>query len=194
MIMQKPRIAIICGGKTAFQSISLLALDGYLAGVAIGGKNNEAIDVLKKAVQQSKMPFIHIADKKELSEPKNWLMSINADYVFSINFPYIITEDLLNLLPEKWFNFHMGSLPKYRGAMPIFEVIKAGEKETAIAVHNMTAYFTRTDGTTVSQSVSFTGKQSTYYWAGEDHDAAGKGFTASGAQGAGTDYPLMNFQ
>ena len=29
-----------------------------------------------------------------------------------------------------------------------------------------TAYFTRTDGTNISQVVSFTGKESTYYWAG----------------------------
>ncbi|MEL1242440.1 hypothetical protein AAEO59_15395, partial [Flavobacterium sp. DGU99] len=49
-----------------------------------------------------------------------------------------------------------------------------------------TAYFKLTDGTTVSQVVPFTGKEGTYYWAGEDHNAVGTGFTASGAQGAAT--------
>lgn len=48
------------------------------------------------------------------------------------------------------------------------------------------AYFKSTDGTTISQAVAFTGKEGTNYWAGEDHNAAGTGFTASGAQGAAT--------
>nr|WP_294859678.1 T9SS type A sorting domain-containing protein [uncultured Fluviicola sp.] len=44
-----------------------------------------------------------------------------------------------------------------------------------------TSYFRLTDGSTVSQVVPFTGKEGTSYWAGEDHNALGTGFTASGA-------------
>jgi MBG domain (YGX type)/SprB repeat/Putative Ig domain len=47
-----------------------------------------------------------------------------------------------------------------------------------------TSYFRLTDGSTVSQAVSFTGKEGTNYWAGEDHNAVGTGFTASGAEAA----------
>ncbi|MFM9988766.1 MAG: hypothetical protein ACKVOV_09055, partial [Flavobacterium sp.] len=46
------------------------------------------------------------------------------------------------------------------------------------------SYFKLTDGSTISQVVPFTSKQGTNFWAGEDHNAAGTGFTASGAQGA----------
>ena len=53
-----------------------------------------------------------------------------------------------------------------------------------------TSYFRLTDGSTISQVVAFTGKQGTSFWAGEDHNAAGTGFTASGAQGAATNSPL----
>jgi hypothetical protein len=49
-----------------------------------------------------------------------------------------------------------------------------------------TSYFRLTDGSTVSQVVPFSGKEGTNYWAGEDHNAAGTGFTASQAQGAPT--------
>ncbi len=44
-----------------------------------------------------------------------------------------------------------------------------------------TAYFRLTDGTTVNQAVSFTGKEGTFYWAGEDHNAVGTGFSSDGA-------------
>ncbi|MEO7978646.1 SprB repeat-containing protein, partial [Flavobacterium sp.] len=43
------------------------------------------------------------------------------------------------------------------------------------------SYFKLTDGLTIQQIVPFTGKQGTSFWAGEDHNATGTGFTASGA-------------
>ncbi|MGX7668972.1 SprB repeat-containing protein, partial [Flavobacterium pedocola] len=46
------------------------------------------------------------------------------------------------------------------------------------------SYFRLTDGSTISQVVAFTGKQGSSYWAGEDHNATGTGFTSSGAEGA----------
>ena len=56
------------------------------------------------------------------------------------------------------------------------------------------SYFRLTDGSTVSQAVAFTGKEGTNYWAGEDHNGPGTGFTASGAQGAGTNDILDELQ
>ncbi len=46
------------------------------------------------------------------------------------------------------------------------------------------SYFRLTDGSTASQVVTFTGKEGTNYWAGEDHNGPGTGFTTSGAQNA----------
>ena len=44
--------------------------------------------------------------------------------------------------PEKKFiNFHPGPLPQYRGPMPLFEVLRYQEKETAISVHFMNEEF-----------------------------------------------------
>lgn len=137
--MKKLRTVIICGGKTAFESIHLLALEGNLAGVVIGGKDRESSDILERFASGSDLPFLSIRSGKELSKLEEWINNLQPETIFSINFPYIITENLLDLLPGKWFNFHMGPLPSYRGAMPIFEVIRAREKETAIAVHQMVA-------------------------------------------------------
>ncbi|MCI9846976.1 cadherin repeat domain-containing protein, partial [Flavobacterium pectinovorum] len=56
------------------------------------------------------------------------------------------------------------------------------------------SYFKLTDGSTIQQIVPFTGKQGTYFWAGEDHNAAGTGFVTSGAQGAATNSPNNELQ
>jgi hypothetical protein len=68
--------------------------------------------------------------------------------------------------------------------------IRTPEENGGVGGPPNTSYFRLTDGTTVSQSVAFTGKQGTFYWAGEDHNAPGTGFTASGAQGAAANSPL----
>ncbi len=137
--MKKLKTVIICGGKTAFQSIHLLALEGNLSGVVIGGKDTESAQMLEQFASSSNIPFLSIHSVKDLSQLEEWIKNIQPETIFSINFPFIIKEDILDLLPNKWFNFHMGPLPHYRGAMPIFEVLKAQEKETAIAVHKMVA-------------------------------------------------------
>ncbi len=135
--MKKLKTIVICGGKTAFQSIHLLALEGNLAGVVIGGKDTESAQILEQFASGSNIPFLSIHSGKDVPQLEEWIKNIQPESIFSINFPFIISEKLLELLPGKWFNFHMGPLPSYRGAMPIFEVLKAGEKETAIAVHQM---------------------------------------------------------
>jgi methionyl-tRNA formyltransferase len=137
--MKKLKTVIICGGKTAFESINLLALEGNLAGVVIGGKDKESAQMLEQFASSSNIPFLSIHSTKDLPQLEEYIRNIQPEYIFSINFPFIINEDILGSLPNKWFNFHMGPLPYYRGAMPIFEVIKAQEKETAIAVHKMVA-------------------------------------------------------
>ncbi|NHM01733.1 T9SS type A sorting domain-containing protein [Flavobacterium difficile] len=47
-----------------------------------------------------------------------------------------------------------------------------------------TSYFRLTDGSNINQVVPFSGRQGTSFWAGEDHNGTGTGFTASGAEGA----------
>jgi hypothetical protein len=44
-----------------------------------------------------------------------------------------------------------------------------------------TSYFVLATGSNISQSVPFTGLQGGNYWAGEDHNVAGTGWTAAGA-------------
>ncbi|TDE28224.1 T9SS type A sorting domain-containing protein [Flavobacterium ranwuense] len=54
-----------------------------------------------------------------------------------------------------------------------------------------TSYFKLTDGSNVSQVVTFSGKEGSNYWAGEDHNVTGTGLPSAGA---GTDDPLNELQ
>lgn len=64
----------------------------------------------------------------------NKLKSFNPDLLVSILGNQIFKRDLLNLAPKGCINLHTALLPKYRGLMPTFWVMKNNEKYTGVSV------------------------------------------------------------
>jgi methionyl-tRNA formyltransferase len=137
----KLKIVILCGGKFAFSSIQLLALEKYLCGIAIGGSQREPVTLLKEEAGKVAIPFLHVPSAGKMDELEHWIRQISPHAVFCICFPYLLSTTLLNLIPDCFINFHPGPLPEYRGPMPIFEVIRSCEKETALSIHLMNEGF-----------------------------------------------------
>src|SRR3989344_5327694 len=134
----QPRIVLMCGGPFAYRGLSALAYEKYLAGVVIGTKETHVSNLLRQECEQSSVPFLNINGSSEIENLIEWLEEIKPDAVFCICFPYLIPARLIRNETIKFINFHTGPLPSYRGPMPIFEVIRRGEKETAMSVHFMT--------------------------------------------------------
>lgn len=137
----KKKILVLCGGKFALGALQKLAFEQYLCGVAIGKGQDSVVKSLENASTTSKLPFKHFPTKKSTEELGNWIRSIQPDYIFCISFPFLLTQDVLSYGEKKFINLHLGPLPAYRGPMPIFEVLRYQEKETAIAVHYMNEDF-----------------------------------------------------
>lgn len=138
---KQKKILLLCGGKFAFKAIQLLAYEKFLCGIGIGKGNENIIDALEKECEDNKISFQSFPSKNSLKEMRSWIDSVQPDYIFSISFPLLIPDDVLSYGQEKFINFHPGPLPQYRGPMPIFEVLKNQEKETAISVHFMNSKF-----------------------------------------------------
>ncbi len=64
----------------------------------------------------------------------NKLKSFNPDLLVSILGNQIFKQDLLDLAPKGCINLHTALLPKYRGLMPTFWVLKNNEKYTGVSV------------------------------------------------------------
>ncbi len=79
-------------------------------------------------------------DKIVLEEPINSKSSIDIiksykpDLLVSILGNQIFKEPIINLAPKGCINLHTALLPKYRGLMPSFWVLKNNEKETGVSV------------------------------------------------------------
>jgi methionyl-tRNA formyltransferase len=138
---EKKKILLLCGGKFAFKAIQLLAVEKYLFGIGIGKGSEIIVDALERECENNDIPFQSFSNRESMSEMRTWINSIQPDYIFSISFPFLIPDDVLAYGAEKFINFHPGPLPQYRGVMPIFEVLKNQEKETAICAHFMNSKF-----------------------------------------------------
>lgn len=138
---EKKKILVLCGGKFAFKSLQLLAYEKNLCGVGIGKGSEIIIDALERESEDNGIAFKSFPNKNSLSEMREWINTVQPDYIFSISFPFLIPIEVLNYGEEKFINFHPGPLPQYRGVMPIFEVLKNQETETAISTHFMNSKF-----------------------------------------------------
>ena len=75
-----------------------------------------------------------------LENPINNINSVNKiklfkpDLLVSILGNQIFKEPILNLAPKGCINLHTALLPKYRGLMPTFWVMKNNEKKTGVSV------------------------------------------------------------
>lgn len=58
--------------------------------------------------------------------------SLDADLYFVFSYGKILPDNLINSPKFKSINLHPSKLPKYRGATPVPEMLKNGDKETAL--------------------------------------------------------------
>lgn len=135
------KIMVLCGGKFAFKTLQLLAYENFICAIGIGKSNNTITDALEQESKNNNFGFKSFPDKKSVSEMRAWIDEIQPDYIFCISFPFLLPESVLSYGNDKFINFHPGPLPQYRGVMPIFEVLKNQETETAICAHFMNAKF-----------------------------------------------------
>jgi len=135
------KILVLCGGKFAFPSLQQLGMEQFLCGIAIGKGDREIVGALQAESGKSGFAFESFPDKDSLKGLRGWINQVQPDYIFSISFPFLLSEEVLAYGEDRFINFHPGPLPQYRGPMPLFEVLRYQEKETAISVHFMNSEF-----------------------------------------------------
>lgn len=135
------KIMVLCGGKFAFKALQLLAYEKFICAIGIGKGAITITDALERESEDNNFGFKSFPDKKSVIEMSAWIDDVQPDYIFCISFPFLLPESVLSYGSNKFINFHPGPLPQYRGVMPIFEVLKNQETETAICAHFMNSKF-----------------------------------------------------
>ncbi len=93
-------------------------------------KNNSVPTVLAR----HRVPMLTLTSSINNGESLAQIRSYNPDILISIAGNEIFKRPLIDLAPHGCLNLHTSLLPKYRGLMPSFWVLKKGETETGVSV------------------------------------------------------------
>ena len=89
---------------------------------------------LDSVLKKSKIPKIILEKNINSKESVEIIKSYQPDLLISILGNQIFKEQIFNLAPKGCLNLHTALLPKYRGLMPTFWVLKNNEKYTGVSV------------------------------------------------------------
>jgi methionyl-tRNA formyltransferase len=89
-----------------------------------------------KLAREAGIPVIE-TDSVNSPSYRERVRSWAPDVIVSVAAPQIFREKLLAIPPFGCVNIHSGRLPAYRGMMPIFWQMLAGERVATVTVHEM---------------------------------------------------------
>jgi len=85
-------------------------------------------------LRQNKITNIKLRGSVNSKHSLDKIKSFNPDLIVSILGNQIFKRELIDLAPKGCINLHTALLPKYRGLMPTFWVMKNNEKYTGVSV------------------------------------------------------------
>ncbi|MBW7954438.1 methionyl-tRNA formyltransferase [Candidatus Gracilibacteria bacterium] len=100
----------------------------------------------KKEILKTKTAEFATSNNLELMQPEtlknnieflNKLKSLNLDFIVVVAYGKIIPQNILDIPKYSCINIHGSILPNYRGASPVQESLKAGDKKTGITIMYM---------------------------------------------------------
>ncbi len=110
-----------------------------VAGVGMTAKQSEVSAVVSMMCNQFKVPLRLFRKSTFAADLKEWTQQAQPDAVWVKTFPWKIPDAALGLPRYGFINFHYAPLPEYRGANPLFWMIRNGVQEAGVTVHQMTA-------------------------------------------------------
>lgn len=122
-------LGILCSGGLGLDTLIKIADNHQVEFILTDSKSEGIIDFAKK----SGIPCFKGNPRK--GKGYNFIKSHNVDVIASINYLFIIEEDIINHSNILTFNIHGSLLPKYRGRTPHVWAIINGETAAGITAH-----------------------------------------------------------
>lgn len=131
----KSKIAVLCNNRMAIPALQSLHSSGQLYGIGVPEGNTDVIDFCAMLSRQSGIPLIIMKKENFSLQITELIGKVNPEYIFTMTFPWKISDEILKKYPATFYNFHYGLLPEMRGADPVFQSLRSQAKETGITVH-----------------------------------------------------------
>lgn len=140
--MKINKIAIIGRTEILYETALLLLDRGYKIPLIITGKEapeyQKTAEDFKELASKIGAKFIYTNKINNKLEELKSITSVNPiDIGISLNYPTIISQEVINLFKLGILNAHGGDLPRYRGNACQGWAILQGEQKIGICVHKM---------------------------------------------------------
>nr|WP_315222215.1 formyltransferase family protein [uncultured Flavobacterium sp.] len=136
MSMQRD-IVILCNNRMAFPAMQTLYGLNKLHTIGVPVGNDEVLSFCSPFASQTGVNLILLEKEKLENQLQGLLESSEINYVFTMTFPWKLSEKIIEQYPNLFYNFHYGLLPEMRGCDPVFESIRQQKQETGITVHTI---------------------------------------------------------
>ncbi len=124
-----PTIGVLCSGGLGLDTLSKIAKDYTIQFVLTDINSTGIIDFA------SKFNIPIYAGNPRKGNGFNFIKQFDVDIIASINYLFLIEEDIINHSNVLTFNIHGSLLPKYRGRTPHVWAIINGETKAGITAH-----------------------------------------------------------
>ncbi|TCI91735.1 methionyl-tRNA formyltransferase [Tenacibaculum sp. M341] len=123
------KLGVLCSGNLGL-SVLEYSFNNYEIGFILTDRKSK--DILKFALDNNVPCF---SGNPRNGKAYNFIKNIEVDVIASVNYLFLIEEDIINHSKKVTFNIHGSLLPKYRGRTPHVWSIINGEKETGVTAH-----------------------------------------------------------
>jgi methionyl-tRNA formyltransferase len=131
------KIGLICNTTAAFPLLQWLQSQGLLVGVAVLNQQSDFLSDANFMAKQLSIPICLIEKSNFNQQLTNWQVSVNAELVLVLGFPFRIKSQVFESPKYGYFNIHFGKLPEYGGSFPVFWQIYSLEKVGELTIHKM---------------------------------------------------------
>jgi methionyl-tRNA formyltransferase len=122
-------IGLLASGNLGFEALQNLLLEQEVIFVFT---NKDSLTIIQLCEKTNIAYFIGNPRNERAND---FLLGREIDVLISVNYLFIIEENLINLPKKIAFNIHGSLLPKYRGRTPHVWAIINNEKNTGITAH-----------------------------------------------------------
>lgn len=135
------RIAILCNDRIAIPALDQLIAAGLVVAAGMPLRMQENRLVVEHRCKRAGIPLEFFSRQNFEQELTGWLQKYRPDVVLVKTFPYLVPASVLSIPTHGFINFHYAPLPEWRGANPLFWMIRNQEPAGGVTVHEMNERF-----------------------------------------------------
>lgn len=154
------KLVILCGSKFALPAIFYLHQEKKVSWVVCYTRNPEFEEEIAHFCNQYNIPLKILEKHSWKKQLQELLEEVKPLAVLIKTFAFKIPTRFFPLAKKGFINFHYALLPQYRGAFPLYEVLRKQEPYGGISVHYLTEEFDK--GPVIMQQYVSIKPQETY--------------------------------